>query len=488
MSFYRPFTVPVYHNERELCNLEQGKTNALATEPVGRLLVKLALPAVTAQIINVFYNIVDRIYIGQMADVGSLALTGLGVCMPLILLISASAALVSMGSAPRASIKMGAKEHKEAEAILGNSTVLLLILSVLLTAAMLLFGKPLLLLFGASDNTIGFAWDYMKIYAVGTVFVQLSLGLNAFITTQGFATTSMFTVLIGAGLNIVLDPIFIFGLGMGVQGAALATILSQAVSALWVLRFLTGKKPVLRLRREILRLQPKVILPCLALGLSPFIMQSTESLISICFNSSLLQYGGDLAVGAMAVLSSVMQFSMLPLTGLAQGAQPIISYNFGARNSDRIRRAFRLLIISSLVYALTLWALIMLFPEGFASLFGKDPEFVAYTAWALRIYMLFSGLFSIQLACQQTFLATGNAKTSLFMAVLRKIIVLIPLIYILPNFFDNKVFGVLLAEPVADFVAIVTTTSLFAVYFRKILRNMEGEKKEQAQLSGGAEP
>lgn len=467
--------------------MENDKTNALAAAPVGRLLFRLAVPAVTAQIINVFYNIVDRIYIGRMEDVGALALTGVGVCMPLILLISASAALVSMGSAPRASIKMGAKEHKEAEAILGNSTVLLLILSVLLTAAILLFGEPLLRLFGASGQTIGYAWDYMKIYAVGTIFVQLSLGLNAFITTQGFAATSMLTVLIGAGLNIVLDPIFIFGLNMGVQGAALATILSQAVSAVWVLLFLTGKKPVLRLRREILRLQPKVILPCLALGLSPFIMQATESLISVCFNSSLLLYGGDLAVGAMAVLSSVMQFSMLPLTGLAQGAQPIISFNFGARNPDRMRKAFRLLVISSLVYALTLWALIMLFPEGFAALFNKDPEFIRYTAWALRIYMLFSGLFSIQLACQQTFLATGNAKTSLFMAVLRKIIILIPLIYILPNFFENKVFAVLLAEPVADFVAIVVTTSMFAVYFRKILRDMEVEKQKNIAVPGGAE-
>lgn len=462
-------------------DLAQDQNTALATEPVGRLLFRLAVPAVTAQIINVFYNIVDRIYIGQMKDVGALALTGVGVCMPLILLISAAAALVSMGSAPRASIKMGAKEHKEAEAILGNSTVLLLILSVLLTAAILLFGEPLLLLFGASENTIGFAWDYMKIYAAGTLFVQLSLGLNAFITTQGFAMTSMFTVLIGAGLNIVLDPIFIFGLNMGVQGAALATILSQAVSAAWVLRFLTGKKPALRLSRKILRLQPKVILPCLALGLSPFIMQSTESLISVCFNSSLLLYGGDLAVGAMAVLSSVMQFSMLPLTGLAQGAQPIVSFNFGARNPGRVKKAFRLLVISSLVYSLTLWALIMLFPGGFAMLFNREPAFVEYTAWALRIYMLFSGLFSIQLACQQTFLATGNARTSLFMAVLRKIIILIPLIYILPNFFENKVFAVLLAEPVADFIAIATTTSLFAVYFRRILRDMEKEKPADLQ-------
>lgn len=448
------------------------ENSELGTAPVGKLLFKLAAPAVAAQIINVLYNIVDRIYIGHMEDVGALALTGVGVCMPLILLVSASAAFVSMGGAPRASIKMGEKKYQEAETILGNSASLLVIVSVLLTAIILVFGHPLLLMFGASENTIGFAWDYMKIYGLGTIFVQLSLGLNAFITTQGFASTSMLTVLIGAVLNIILDPIFIFVFDMGVQGAALATIASQAVSACWVVCFLSGKKTTLHLRRKNLRLQSKVILPCMALGISPFIMQSTESLLSICFNFSLLKYGGDIAVGAMSIVSSVMQFSMLPLIGLTQGAQPIISYNYGARNPKRVGRVFRLLVRSSLVYSVSLWALVMLFPTFFARIFTHDAAFIDYTAWALRIYMAVSLVMGIQLACQQTFLAIGNAKASLFLAILRKIILLIPLIFILPQVIADQVFAVFLAEPVADLIAVTVTVSLFAVQFRKTLKNM----------------
>lgn len=453
--------------------MREDKRTALATEPVGRLLFRLAVPAVTAQIINVLYNIVDRIYIGHMEGVGPLALTGVGVCMPLILLVSATAALVSMGSAPLASIKLGEKKNHEAERIMGNSAMLLIILSITLTAAVLLFGRSLLPLLGASENTFGYAWDYMWIYALGTLFVQVALGLNAFITAQGFAGTSMLTVLIGAGLNIVLDPIFIFGLDMGVQGAALATVISQAVSALWVVFFLVGKKAILRLKLQALRPRLKIILPCVALGLSPFVMQSTESLITVCFNSSLLKHGGDLAVGAMTVLASVMQFSLLPLLGLSQGAQPVISYNYGARNPGRVRHAFRVLLISSLIYSSLLWALVLLFPQGFAMLFNKEAGFVQYTAWALRIYMGASVLLGIQLACQQTLLAIGNARSSLFLAVLRKIILLIPLIYILPLFLADKVFAVFLAEPVADVIAVASTACLFTVEFRRALRDME---------------
>ena len=422
------------------------------------------------------YNLVDRIYIGHMQPaetVGKLALTGVGVCLPIILVISAFAALIAMGGAPKASISEGRGDLKAAEHIMGNSFSLLVLASVILTAVFQLFAEPLLLTFGASENTIGYALDYLRIYTLGTIFVQMTLGMNAYITAQGFTTVSMKTVLIGAILNTLLDPIFIFVLGLGVRGAALATILSQAVSAVWVLRFLTGPRTKWRLRRENLKPVPSVFLPCLALGLAPFIMQSTESLISVCFNSSLLKYGSDIAVCAMTVLISIMQLAMMPLQGLTQGAQPIISYNYGARNAQRVRDAFRCLLISCVTYSMTLWALVQFFPRLFALLFSSAPELVSYAAWALRIYMAATGIFGVQIACQQTFIALGNAKTSLFLAILRKIILLIPLIYILPHFFTNKVFAVFLAEPVADFLAVCTTAAMFAVQFKKSMAELE---------------
>ncbi len=452
-----------------------NKETDLGRAPVGKLLFNLAVPAVAAQIINVLYNMVDRMYIGHIPGEGPLALTGLGVCMPVILLVSAFAALVSMGGAPNSSIFMGAGKKKEAEEVLGNCTAMLLLISAVLTVILLMFGEQILLLFGASSNTIGYALDYLNIYACGTVFVQLALGLNAFITAQGFARVSMFTVLIGAVCNIILDPIFIFSFGMGVKGAALATVISQALSAFWVVYFLLGKKTGLRLQRKTLRLQPEVLLPCLALGLSPFIMQATESLINVCFNTSLLKYGGDLAVGSMTILSSIMQFSMLPLVGMSQGAQPIISYNYGAADSSRVKQTFRLLLISSLVYSTSLWLLIMLFPQSFAMLFTKDQTLITYTVRSLRIYMATSLLFGIQLACQQTFIALGNAKSSLFLAVLRKIILLIPLIFILPVFMEDKTTAVFLAEPIADFIAVVTTASLFNVQFRRSMKSLKNQ-------------
>nr|WP_325259395.1 MATE family efflux transporter [uncultured Oscillibacter sp.] len=450
----------------------------LGSGKVSRLLFSLALPTITSQIVNMLYNLVDRVYIGHMKPVdtvGALALTGVGVCLPIIMLISAFAALVGMGGAPRASIQEGRGDLEGARQIMGNSFSLLILASAVLTVVFRVFAEPLLLTFGASENTIGYALDYMNIYSLGTLFVQVTLGMNAYITAQGFTTVSMKTVLIGAGLNTLLDPIFIFGLGMGVRGAALATILSQAVSAAWVLRFLTSPQTKWRLRRETLRLQPKVFLPSLALGLSPFIMQSTESLIAVCFNSSLLKYGGDLAVGAMTVLTSMMQFAMMPLQGLSQGAQPIVSYNFGARNAQRVKDAFRCLLKSCVIYSAVLWAVVQLFPQVFVRIFNNNPELVDYAAWALRIYMGTTCLFGIQIACQQTFVALGNAKTSLFLAVLRKIILLIPLIYILPNFFADKAFAVFLAEPVADFLAVTATASMFAVQFSRSMAELERE-------------
>lgn len=448
----------------------------LGSGKVSKLLFSLALPTITSQIVNMLYNLVDRIYIGHMQPVetvGKLALTGVGVCLPIIVVISAFAALLAMGGAPRASIQEGRGNSKEAERIMGNCFTMLVMASVVLTVVLQLFARDLLLLFGASENTIDYAAAYMGIYSLGTIFVQVTLGMNAYITAQGFTTISMRTTLIGAGLNIVLDPIFIFGLGMGVRGAALATILSQAVSAAWVLRFLTGGKTKWRLRRENLRPRASVVLPCLALGLSPFIMQSTESLIAVCFNSSLLKYGGDLAVGAMTVLTSIMQLAMMPLQGLTQGAQPIVSYNYGARNPQRVREAFRCLLMACVTYSLTMWTLAQLMPQVFAGIFTPDPELQAYAAWALRIYIAATGIFGVQIACQQTFIALGNAKASLFLAVLRKIILLIPLIYILPHFFTNKVFGVFLAEPVADMLAVCTTACMFAIQFKKSMAALE---------------
>ena len=448
----------------------------LGSGKVSRLLFSLALPTITSQIVNMLYNLVDRVYIGHMQPVdtvGKLALTGVGVCLPIIVVISAFAALLAMGGAPRASIQEGRGNARESERIMGNCFTMLVMASLVLTAVLQLFGRDLLLLFGASENTIDYAAAYMGIYSLGTVFVQVTLGMNAYITAQGFTTVSMRTVLIGAGLNIVLDPIFIFVLDMGVRGAALATILSQAVSAAWVLRFLTGNRSKWRLRRENLRPRASVVGPCLALGLAPFIMQSTESLIAVCFNSSLLKYGGDLAVGAMTVLTSIMQLAMMPLQGLTQGAQPIVSYNYGARNPQRVREAFRCLLLACVTYSLTLWALVQLMPRMFAGIFTPDPELRSYAAWALRIYMGATGIFGVQIACQQTFIALGNAKTSLFLAVLRKIILLIPLVYILPHFFADKVFAVFLAEPVADLLAVGTTAGMFAVQFKKSMAELE---------------
>ena len=456
--------------------MKEKKAADLGSGKVGKLLFSLALPTITSQIVNMLYNLVDRVYIGHMQPVdtvGALALTGVGVCLPVILIVSAFSALMAMGGAPRASIQEGRGDLQGAERIMGNAFTLLLCTSLVLTVVLQLFAEPLLLTFGASENTIGYALSYLKIYSLGTICVQMTLGMNAYITAQGFTTVSMKTVLIGAILNTILDPIFIFVLNLGVRGAALATILSQAVSALWVLRFLTGSQTKWKLRRENLKPVPAVFLPCLALGLSPFIMQSTESLISVCFNSSLLKYGGDIAVGAMTVLISIMQLAMMPLQGLTQGAQPIVSYNYGARNAQRVREAFRCLLLACVTYSMTLWVLVQLFPRAFALIFNNDPALVEYAAWALRVYMAATGIFGVQIACQQTFIALGNAKTSLFLAILRKIILLIPLIFILPHFFANKVFAVFLAEPVADVLAVTTTAVMFARQFKRSMAELE---------------
>lgn len=453
----------------------------LGTEPIGKLLAKLAVPTVAAQIINMLYNIVDRIYIGHIPKEGALALTGVGVCMPLIMIVTAFAAFVAYGGAPRATIFMGKGDNKTAEKILGNCFIVQIIISVLLTVALLLWNRDFLLAFGASENTIDYGVAYMNIYALGTIFVQLTLGMNAFITAQGFAKAGMLSVLIGAVINIILDPVFIFGFHMGVRGAALATIISQAVSCVWVLVFLFGKKTHLKIKKDNMKLERAIVLPCLALGLSNFVMQASESVISVCFNSSLLRYGGDIAVGAMTILTSVMQFAMLPMQGLGQGAQPIISYNYGAGNVKRVKGAFKLLLKCSLIYSCLLWMFVMIFPQGFASMFTSDADLLSYTQMALRIYMGSMLLFGIQMACQMTFIAIGNAKASILVAVMRKFILLIPLIYIMPHIFTaDKARAVYMAEPVADFFAVCFTAVLFYFQFRKALRKMRREQTVQA--------
>ena len=445
----------------------------LGTEPIGRLLRRLAIPTVAAQLINMLYNIVDRIYIGHIPGNGSLALTGVGVCMPLILLVSAFAVLICSGGGPRASIEMGKQNDSGAEKILGACFSAQLLLSAALTAVLLIWHRPLLLLFGASEQTISFAADYMGIYALGTVFVQLTLGMNSFVVAQGFTKVSMTAVLLGAAANIILDPVFIFGFSLGVRGAALATILSQALSCAYILRFLCSPRSRLRLQRKHLAPRPAIVLPCIALGLSMFIMQASESVISMAFNSSLLKYGGDIAVGAMTILSSVMQFALMPVQGISQGAQPILSYNYGAKDAARVRQTFSLLIRICVLYTALIWALVMLFPQLFASIFTPDAALVAFSARALRIYCAVICMFGVQVACQIAFVSLGNAPCSILVAVIRKFILLLPLIYIMPHLVSDPTMGIYLAEPVADFLAVSCTAIIFVLYFRKAMKKLE---------------
>ena len=451
----------------------QDNKNFLGTAPIGKLLLKLSIPTVIAQLINMLYNIVDRVYIGHIPGDGSLALTGVGVCMPIIMIVSAFAALVSSGGAPRASIFMGKQDNESAEKTLGNCFLLQIVISVILTAVLLIWSKDLLLAFGASENTISYANDYMCIYAFGTLFVQLTLGMNAFITAQGFTTISMISVLIGAVCNITLDPVFIFVFNMGVKGAALATVISQAISTIWAVLFLCSKKTQLHIRKKYIRLNPKVVGPCIALGLAPFIMQASESVVTVCFNSSLLRYGGDIAVGAMTILTSVMQFAMLPLQGIAQGSQPISSYNYGAKNVDRVKKTFRLLVITCLTYSVLLWAAVQLFPRVFVNIFTSNTELVDFTAPMLKIYLGGLFLFGIQIACQMTFTSLGKAVNSIIVAVVRKFVLLLPLIYIMPHIVSDPTTGVYMAEPIADIIAVIFTSILFMFQFKKALANIQ---------------
>lgn len=447
----------------------------LGTGSVPKLVIKMAVPSIVAQLVNLLYNIVDRIYIGHIPEVGATALTGVGLGMPILLLVNAFAMLASSGGAPRAAISMGQGKHKDAEQILGNCFVLLLLFAVVLTGVIYTFAEPLLMLFGASANTLPYALSYMRIYICGSVFVLVVMGMNPFLTAQGFSSFAMMTTVIGAVTNIILDPVLIFGFNMGVEGAAIATVASQAVSTVFVLWFLTkGKQSILRLRIAGMRLAGKVVGPCLALGVSGFVMCATESLLSISFNTSLSRFGGDLAVGSMTIISSCSQLVSMPASGLTQGCQPIVSFNFGARNTDRVKQCFKVQLLFAAGYTCLFWIASMLIPQVFVQIFNNDPALVEHTVWAMRIYM--AGIFSLgfQMVCQQTFMALGQAKVSLLLACLRKLILLIPLIFLLPFFFEDKVFAVFLAEPVSDILAATITVTVFALRFPKILK--EGPK------------
>jgi len=442
----------------------------MGTGSVKKLMAKMAVPALVGQVVNLLYNIVDRIYIGHLPEIGADALTGVGLFAPILMLITAFAMMVGSGGAPRAAIAMGQGDKERAEKIMGNSVTMLMIMAVVLTGVFYFAAPTLLRWFGGSDATLPYAVEYGRIYILGSVFVLTVMGMNVFITTQGFAQISMLTTVIGAVINIVLDPILMFGLKLGVKGAAIATVLSQAVSAVWILRFLTGKKTILRLKKENLKLVPKIILPCLGLGVSTFVMLSTESVLSISFTTSLAKFGGDVAVGAMTVLTSINQLITMPLSGVCQGGQPLISYNYGAKKYDRVKEAFFCQFGVCVAYTTVFWLLLMLFPNVFAGIFTSDVALVDYTAWALKIFLACGFSVGFQISCQQAFMALGQAKISLLMACLRKVVLLIPLIFILPNFFADKAFAVFLAEPVSDIIAAAVTTFAFFRFFLKMLK------------------
>ncbi len=448
----------------------------LGTEPLGRLMVSLAVPAVAAQLINVLYNIVDRIYIGHIRGYGDIALTGVGVTFPIIMLISAFSAFAGMGGAPLASIELGKKDIRKAEQILGNSAGMIVLFSIVLTIGFSIFKTPVLYAFGASEVTIGYAKSYIGIYLVGTIFVQIAVGLNTFISGQGESKIAMLSVVIGALLNICLDPVLIFVLDMGVKGAALATVVSQAVSAAWVIRFLTSKRSMMKLKTEHMRLKKEIVVRIAGLGISPFIMQSTESMVGITLNSGLQNYGGDLYVGTMSIMTSIMQLILIPVQGISQGVQPIISYCYGAGDKERVKGTFTRLLIAGLLGTLILGGVAVLAPGVYAGIFTSNEELIRLTCQVMPVYFLGITIFGLQSACQSTFLALGQAKVSLFIALLRKVILLIPLAVIFPKFMG--VMGVYRAEPVADVISVVTTCVLFVLTMRKVLRDMDNDQKE----------
>ncbi len=441
----------------------------LGTEKIPKLMLSLALPTIVAQLINILYNLVDRMYIGRIEGTGGLALTGLGLCFPIIIIISSFSAFVASGGAPLAAIELGRKDTDRAEKILGSGVFLLLCFSAVLTVLFMICKRPFLFAFGASDNTIGYAESYLSIYLLGTIFVQLSMGLNTFIVAQGRAKIAMLSILIGAVTNIVLDPIFIFALGMGVKGAALATIISQALSAVWILRFLISPNSVMRLRLKNLRPNISIILHLAALGVSPFIMVSTESLVGIALNASLQHYGGDLYVGSFTILQSVMQITMALLQGFTMGVQPIISYNFGARNFERVKKAIRYILTVTFLTSTVICLICVLFPGLFALIFTKEEPMIELVKQVLPIFFAGVWLFGLQVGIQSVFLGLGQAKNSLVAAIMRKLVLLIPLVLLLPMRFG--VMGIYWAEPISDITSVIIVSILFAFTYKKVIKN-----------------
>lgn len=441
----------------------------LENEKISKLLLSLAIPSILAQLATLIYNMVDRIYIGQLAD-GALAIAGIGLCTSIITIITAFTNLFGRGGAPLASIRMGEKRMDIAEKILGNCVFSLVISSLIIMAALLIFGEDILMLFGASENTLPYAMDYLSIYCLGTVFVQLSVGLNYFINAQGFAKYGMFTLLIGGVLNIVLDPIFIFGLHMDVAGAAIATVISQFVSCVWVMKFLLGKKTTIQIKKEYFKFDLDIMKRVLGLGFSPFFMSATEGILQVSFNRQLLFFGGDLAVSSMTIMLSMNQILQLPMEGIAQGTQPIISYNYGAKQYERVKKAISLAMKVSLIYSIVGVLLMEFVPQVFVQLFSNDPELIELASRMLRVYIFGFIIMGANSTYQQSYTSLGFGKISFFFAFYRKIILLIPLIYILPIFISDGVFAVMLAEPLSDLITTITNTFSFRRFMHKHLK------------------
>lgn len=453
--------------------MKKDMTYELQNEKIGKLLFKLAVPSVLAQLVSLLYTVIDRVYIGHIKDIGSTALTGIGLCMPIIVIINAFINLIAQGGAPLSSIAMGRDDKEGAEKILGNCTSSLAIIGIVLTMVFLFFGKSLLMLFGASGNTISYAHSYMMIYVSGSIFVMFALGLNQFIIAQGFTKFSMISVCLGAITNIILDPIFIFVFDLGVKGAAIATVISQLLSCIFVVYFLNSKRSILHIKKKYFKLDYKIMIPVMSLGLAPFIMQATEAALNLSFNYSLQKYGGDIAVGAMTIASTVLQMFWIPCNGIGQGAQPIISNNYGAGNVERVKKTVKLLFIVMEVYMMTCWSITMAFPEIFIRMFSNSNGALFNTSrWALRVYIGSMGLFGLQSATQQVFVSTGQAKASIFIASLRKVILLIPFIFILPIFMSNKVLAVFLAEPVSDIISVTAAFTIFRIKFPEMMNNL----------------
>ena len=443
---------------------------SLGTERMLPLLFKMSLPAVAAQIVNLLYNIIDRVYIGHIPELGTNALAGVGVAGITLVLIGAFSAIVGAGGPPLAAIALGKGERERAGKIMGNGFVIQIFLALGTSSLAYLFMDSILLATGASVSTLPYAKDYLSVYLVGTIFMMFSIGMNGFINSQGRPYIAMWSIIIGAIINIILDPIFIFWMGMDVKGAAIATVFSQACSAVWVLHFLTSKKATLKLERKYMNLERKIVLPMLALGMSPFIMASTESLVGFVLNSSLRNYG-DIYVSALTIMQSAMLFVSVPLNGFSQGFVPVVSYNYGHGRNDRVKECFRIVLTFMFVFNMVLMLFMILFPRVVASAFTNDVELIDTVGRCMPLFLAGMTIFGLQRCCQNMFVALGQARISIFIALLRKVFLLVPLALFLPRFWD--VDGIFAAEAISDCTAAVCCILLFAYFFPRILKKNE---------------